>query len=164
MLRTRWHTVKQMFITFLSKLWSTHLYRKCPGCISLYHINFIELLIQSYVITKFHDLLEQPSYFRHKVYKIYTAQYACDLCWFFCQMSQICSKMVTYLFSAYFVRYFCCHSNGKSQITSRLLHLGYCSNKYKKKLVKSIFYLFLFVLPHTQGGLKSRSFMRVALC
>ena len=37
--------------------------------------------------------------------------------------------MVIFLYSAYFGSYFCYHSNGKSQINTRLLHLGYCSNK-----------------------------------
>ena len=38
-------------------------------------------------------------------------------------------KMATFLFSAYFGGHFCYHSNGKSKINTRLLHLAYCSNK-----------------------------------
>ena len=37
-----------------------------------------------------------------------------------------CSKMVNFLFSAYFGDHFCCHSNCKSQSNLRLLHFGYC--------------------------------------
>ena len=44
-------------------------------------------------------------------------------------MSQICSKMVTFLFSAYFGCHFCYNSKGKSQINTRLLHFGYSSYK-----------------------------------
>ena len=44
---------------------------------------------------------------------------------FMCQRSQILLKMVTVLFPDYF----CYHSNGKHQISTTLLHLGYCSNK-----------------------------------
>ena len=44
-------------------------------------------------------------------------------------MSQICSKMVYFLFSDYFGGHLCYHSNGKSQIDTRRLHLGYCSDK-----------------------------------
>ena len=44
-------------------------------------------------------------------------------------MSQICSKMAIFLFSAYFGGHFCYHSNRKSQINTRTLHFGYCSNK-----------------------------------
>ena len=47
-------------------------------------------------------------------------------------MSQICSKMVIFLFSAYFGGHFCYHSNRKSRINTRPLHFGYCSNKMKK--------------------------------
>ena len=43
-------------------------------------------------------------------------------------MSQICSKMITFLFSAYIGGHFCYHNNS-FQINIRLLHLGYCSNK-----------------------------------
>ena len=51
-------------------------------------------------------------------------------------MSQICSKMVIFLFSAYFGGHFCYHSNRKSRSNTRLLHMGYCSYK----LIKSNFY------------------------
>ena len=44
-------------------------------------------------------------------------------------MSQICSKMVIFLFSAYFGSHFCYHSNLKSRINTRPLLFGYCSNK-----------------------------------
>ena len=44
-------------------------------------------------------------------------------------MSQICTKMVNFLFQAYFVRHFCYHSNSKSKIKANILHLGYSSNK-----------------------------------
>ena len=39
---------------------------------------------------------------------------------FLCQMSQICSKMVTFLFSPYFGSHFCYHSKVKSWINTRL--------------------------------------------
>ena len=48
-------------------------------------------------------------------------------------MSQICSKMVTFLFLAYYSGHFCYHSNGKSQINTRLLHLGYCEEIGEKQ-------------------------------
>ena len=44
-------------------------------------------------------------------------------------MAQICSKMANFLLSAYFGGNFCNHGNGKSQINTRILHFGYCSNK-----------------------------------
>ena len=51
-------------------------------------------------------------------------------------MSQICSKTVIFLFSAYFGGLFCYHSNGKSRINTRPLQFGYCSNELiRKKLV-----------------------------
>ena len=44
-------------------------------------------------------------------------------------MSQICSKMANFLFSAYFGVHFCYHSKGKNRTNIRLMHLGHCSNK-----------------------------------
>ena len=78
--------------------------------------------------------------FNHLLKYILVHVFACALCLFICQMSQICSKMVNFLFSAYFDGHFCYHSNGKSQINARLLHFGYCSNKFMKILVKNNFY------------------------
>ena len=48
-------------------------------------------------------------------------------------MSQICSKMAIFLFSNYIGGHFCYHSNCKSQINARLLHIGYCFNKLIQK-------------------------------
>ena len=48
----------------------------------------------------------------------------------------------------------CYHSNGKSQIDTRLLHLGYCSNE----LIRSNFYLMT-----SRGGVQNRPSMHVAL-
>ena len=64
-------------------------------------------------------------------------------------MSQICSKMANFLFSAYFGGHFCYHSNGKSQINTRVLHFGYCSNKLSKNYLKAIF---VFCLKGGGGG------------
>ena len=56
--------------------------------------------------------------------------------------------MVTFLFSAYFGSHFCYHSNGKSQIYTRLLRLVYCSNKpIRKNGKKSILFFGLIVEP-----------------
>ena len=41
-----------------------------------------------------------------------------------CQMSQICSKIANFLFSACFWQPFCYHIDGKSQINTRCLQLG----------------------------------------
>ena len=48
-------------------------------------------------------------------------------------MSQICSKMVILLFSAYFGGHFCYHCNRKTGNNTKFLHFGYCSNKLIKK-------------------------------
>ena len=55
-----------------------------------------------------------------------------------CQMSQICSEMVTYLFGDNFVTIaMVC------QINTKLLHFGYCSNKLiRRNCLKTFF------LPH----------------
>ena len=60
--------------------------------------------------------------------------FACALYKFLCYMSQICSKMVIFLFSAYFGGHFCYHSNCKSRIYTRTLHFGCCSNKLIRNL------------------------------
>ena len=44
--------------------------------------------------------------------------------------------MVNFPFSDYFSRHFGYHSNGKSQINTRLLHLGYASNKLIRRIWK----------------------------
>ena len=54
--------------------------------------------------------------------------FACALC-FLCQKSQFYSKMVALLNSAYFDSHLCYYSNGISRIDTRIVHLGYCSNK-----------------------------------
>ena len=48
-------------------------------------------------------------------------------------MSQICSKMVIFLFPAYFGGHFCYHSNCKSRNNTIRLHPGYCSHKLIRK-------------------------------
>ena len=58
-------------------------------------------------------------------------------------MSQICSKIANFLFSAYFGGHFCYHSNGKSQINTRYLHFGYCSNKLIRRKCWKTFFIFL---------------------
>ena len=53
------------------------------------------------------------------------------------QMSQTFSKMVIFIFSTDFGGDFYYQRNAKSHIETRLLHLGYCSNKLiRKTLVK----------------------------
>ena len=46
----------------------------------------------------------------------------------------VCSKMVNFLFSAYFDGHFCYHSKVKSQTNIRLIHLGHCSNKLVEEI------------------------------
>ena len=72
-------------------------------------------------------------------------------------MSQICSKMTNFLFSAYFGGHFCYHSNDKCQINTGLLYLGYCSNKLKKKFAEKQFLFFDLI-----GG-QIRPLMHVAI-
>ena len=60
-------------------------------------------------------------------------------------MSQICSKMVIFLFSAYFGGHFCYHCNSKSRINTRPLQFGYCSNKLIKINLCRATFIFL---PH----------------
>ena len=65
--------------------------------------------------------------------------------------SHVFSKMVNFLFSAYFSEHFCYHTNCKSQSNMKLLHFGYCSNRLiRKKLVKYNFY----ILASWGGGAK----------
>ena len=45
----------------------------------------------------------------------------------------IYSKMVNFLFSAYFGSHFCYHTNDKSQSNLRLLHFVYCSSKLVRR-------------------------------
>ena len=59
-------------------------------------------------------------------------------------MSLICSKMVNFLFSAYFGGHFCYHNNGKSQINTRHLHLSYCSIKQEEFDEKQFLFLALY--------------------
>ena len=76
------------------------------------------------------------------------------------QMSQICPKMATFLFSAFFGSHICYHSNGKSQINTRLLHLGYWSNK----LIGRNWWKTIFIFwPHRGWGHNS-PLMHVVLC
>ena len=65
------------------------------------------------------------------------------------------SKMVTVLFPDYFGSYFCYHYHGKRQINTRLLHLGFCSNK-EEIGEKQICFFFASKLDH------NCSFMHVA--
>ena len=55
-------------------------------------------------------------------------------------MSQICSKMVIFLFSAYFGGHFCYNNNRKSQINTSPLHFGYCSNKLIRRCEKQLLF------------------------
>ena len=64
-------------------------------------------------------------------------------------MSQICSKTVIFLFSAYFGGLFCYHSNRKSRINTRPLHFGYCSNELIRKNLWRATFIFW---PHRGGG------------
>ena len=65
------------------------------------------------------------------------------ICWnFLGQMSQICSKMVIFLFSVYFGGHFCYHSNGKSQIDTRLVHLRYYSSELIEKIGEKNTFIF----------------------
>ena len=57
-------------------------------------------------------------------------------------MSQISSKITNSLFSANFGGHFCYHSNGKSQINTRCLHLGYCPNKVMRRKWRKAFFLY----------------------
>ena len=65
-------------------------------------------------------------------------------------MSQICSKMVIFLFSAFFGGQFCYFSNRKSRINTRPLHFGYCSNKL---IIRNLWRATLFF--DLMGGQKS---------
>ena len=47
-------------------------------------------------------------------------------------MSQFCSKMAIFLFSAYFGGHFCYYSNRKSQINAGLLHFGYYLRRFSE--------------------------------
>ena len=42
-------------------------------------------------------------------------------------------QIANFLFIAYFGDHFCYRSNDKSQINTKSLHLGYCSNKLMRK-------------------------------
>ena len=54
---------------------------------------------------------------------------------------KVCSKMVTFLFSAYCGGHFCYHINVESRINTRILHFDYCFNKLIRRTVKINFYL-----------------------
>ena len=75
-------------------------------------------------------------------------------------MPQICSKMVIFLFSAYFGYHFCYHSNRKSQINTRPLHFGYCSNKQIGKTCKEQLLFFDLIRGRGQNSL----LMHIPLC
>ena len=63
-------------------------------------------------------------------------------------MSQICSKMVTFLFSAYFAAIFVTIATVKIESIPDFLHLGYCSDKLiRRNLWKAIF----IIWPHWGG-------------
>ena len=70
-------------------------------------------------------------------------------------MSQTCSKLVN---SAFFGGHFCYHSNSKSQINTRLLHLSYCSNKVIKKNL-----VFSGLIGGGGGGGQNSPIMHLAL-
>ena len=59
-------------------------------------------------------------------------------------MSQICSKIDTFLSSAYFGCHFCYHSNGKNQINTGLFLLGLYEEIGEK--------IFFYFLAHKGGG------------
>ena len=69
-------------------------------------------------------------------------------------MSQICPKWSLSYFQPTLMAIFFYHSNGKSQINTRLVHLGYCL----KKLVKNKFWFLAL-----WGGGQNSPFMHVAL-
>ena len=57
-----------------------------------------------------------------------------------------------------FGAHFCYHSNGKSQINTRYLHLNYCSNKLMRRKCWTTFFIFSF-----RGG-KNSLFYSLRLC
>ena len=60
-------------------------------------------------------------------------------------MSQMCSKMVIFLFSAYFDGHFCYHSNNKSNYYQTLTLVIVLINKKEKNGYKQPFFFFFFV-------------------
>ena len=87
----------------------------------------------------------------HHVLKYLFLVFAWALHYFLCYMSQICSKMVIFLFSAYFGGHFCYHNNHKSRINTKPLHFGYWSNK----LIRRNLWKATFIFWPNRGGQNS---------